>query len=632
VDLEFVPRPREGPGRGSVGVHFTGLSPCASRELSQFLIDGFTRRERRLARLTTQPASLMRVRRSTHVRDLLRLHGLHRRQTLSVYQGDEPLPARLHVRAVGNGGGHFEIGCDRDPQLDEGRTYSFLLPASGAALLFEATVRRRENGSALLSFPEELLQGGFRGSGRLRPTNGDGVVTSFLHRRGDGRRTARRAFDLSEDGLSFPFRAGEDILFPGDRLDDLRLELPTGTVAAQAVVRGIATRADDGGPLCGIELVAFERAVDRERWRQYVFSRTYPRTLDDDPRIARLAWDVLDSSEYLALWTRPDERERLEREFLSRWSAPARVPGRLIVLREEQRTVGTFATSRMYPKTWLLHSLGVDREERRKRRYFLDAARELYTAMLALLKGEAAPYFVLFVQKEKRWTELLYGQFVEALPMGAPSVYDEYALFKCPSGCSAPADPPGPKARRVEPADSEAMAAVSEGLGRLLTPLERDAYAYGGEEGTGLRAPAGGSDSPVQREVFVARDDRGLRAALVAESGSAGVNVFGLLDNCRIFSFSAFEDPDEEKAVAEALLTAASRFFAARGVDQFIVFATSDAQGEAARAVCGQLVSTGVRWLASCALLPAWLNYVDEVLQVLSLDARSEVQHAGQPA
>jgi hypothetical protein len=36
------------------------------------------------------------------------------------------------------------------------------------------------------------------------------------------------------------------------------------------------------------------------------------------------------------------------------------------------------------------------------------------------------------------------------------------------------------------------------------------------------------------------------------------------------------------------------------------------------------LVATGVRWLASSELLPAWLNYVDEVLQVRRLDVRGE--------
>jgi len=143
-----------------------------------------------------------------------------------------------------------------------------------------------------------------------------------------------------------------------------------------------------------IELTEFETRGDRERWLRHVFALAHPRTTDLDAGLASLAWEVLDSSDYLGLWTRPEDRERLEQEFLSSWSSPPHVPGHLIVLREEERRVGTFATSRAYPKTWLLHSLGVDQKERRKRRYFLDVARELYAAMLTLLKGEEAPAWI----------------------------------------------------------------------------------------------------------------------------------------------------------------------------------------------------------------------------------------------
>ena len=46
---------------------------------------------------------------------------------------------------------------------------------------------------------------------------------------------------------------------------------------------------------------------------------------------------------------------------------------------------------------------------------------------------------------------------------------------------------------------------------------------------------------------------------------------------------------------------------------------TAEAAGEA-----GRFVAHGVRWLASCDLLPAWLSYVDDVLQVRRLDVKSE--------
>jgi hypothetical protein len=431
----------------------------------------------------------------------------------------------------------------------------------------------------------------------------------------------RRSQDVSEKGLSIPFRTGHDLLFPGERLDDVRIDLPTGPVHARAIVRGIAPRRFDGGAfVCGVELTEFETPMDRERWRQHVFALAHPRTTDLDAGFASLAWEVLDSSDYLGLWTRPEDRERLEREFMSSWNSPNLVPGHLIVLREEERRVGTFATSRVYPKTWLLHSLGVEKKERRKRRYFLDVARELYAAMLTLLKGEAAPYFVLFVEREKRWTDLLYRGFVESLPPGAVSLYDEYELFKVATGTPAAARPELPRGWRIEAAAPGELRAVAGRLRDLLTPLEIDAYDYG-DETIGLRSFAQEAPTRFRREVFVAHDGRESRAALIAECGSDGVNVFGLLNSCRVFSLAPVADPAQERAVARGLLAAAEGFYRSRNVPEFNLFATSPAMAEAA-AERGRFVATGVRWLATCGLLPAWLSYVDDVLQLRRLEVK----------
>ena len=621
VDLEIVRRLPDGPHGATYGARFTGLSRKASHDLSRFMIDGHTRLQRRLSRLSAEPMPLLRLRRPAHIHGLLRLHGVHRGQTMGVYRGDEPLAAPLRVRSLEAKGNQVSVACGASPHLVEGQAYSFLLPASGAALLFEATVLHRQNGSAGLSLPEEMLQGGFRDSVRLPTWNRDSVDVSFSFPRSDGRRVQRRSLDVSERGLSVPFRSGRDILFPGERLDDLRVDLPTGPVRALGIVRAIAPRGLGDDTVCGIELTDFETRGDRERWLRHVFSLAHPRTDDLDAGLASLAWEVLDSSDYLGLWTRPEDRARLEREFLSSWDSPHQIPGHLIVLREEERKVGTFATSRVYPKTWLLHSLGVDQQERRKRRFFLDVARELYAAMLTLLKGEAAPYFVLFVEKGKRWTDLLYYGFVESLPPESSSLYDEYDLYKCIPGAAAPR-PELPRGWRVGAADTRELRAVAAKLRETLTPLELDAYAYGEEV---LDLPSFAREAPTRfrREVFVAHDGREPRAALIAECGSDGVNVFGLLNVCRSFSFAPFDDPEEERAVARGLLAAAGEFYRSRGVDEYNVFATSPVTAEAAEEA-GRFVAHGVRWLASCDLLPAWLSYVDDVLQVRRLDVKSE--------
>ena len=622
ADLELVRHASLDSDRVAVGVRFRSLSHEAWHDLGQFLIAEFLRRQRSLERLSTTAGPLLRVRDEARIAGILRLHGLASGRRLSVYRGDQPLPARLRLDAIAPQMAHLEATSDLENALEEDASYSFLLPGSGAAILFSATVRRCRGRAVTLSFPAEMLQGGFRDSLRLPTPGGEGILVSFPHHRTDGQRRARAAQDVSDQGLSFTLADGQDLLLPGDRLEDLRVELPTGAVSTLAVVRSIAPRDGAHGLTCGIELLDFEGAADRKRWERYLFSKAYPRTLDEGPDLAGMAWQMLDSSGYLDLWTRAEDRERLERRFHREWRWPAAVPSHLIVLREESRSTGTFATSRLYPKTWLLHSLGVDKEARRRHGAVLDLARELYAAMLRLLKAETqGRFFALFVQKDKRWTDLLYGGFVRTLPADAPSVYDEYVLYKCRTEDEPVSLPTDAVRWSVREADPDELAGVSGRLRGLLTPTEIEAYSYGEDE-IDLRSFSAEDPAGFRRSVLVARDEEGPLAALVLESGSEGINVFGLLNSCRIFFLRPAHDRAEVKGVCGALLAAAREAYRALDVREFIIFATHEAMAEAAFERGSCLISEGVRWVGSSELLQAWTSYIDEVLQARSHEVR----------
>lgn len=627
ADLELVRHASRDSDQTAVGVRFRGLSHEAWHDLGQFLIAEFLRRQRSLERLSPAAGPLLCVRDEARIAGILRLHGLASGRRLSVYRGDQPLPARLRLDAIAPRMAHLETTSDLENALEEGASYSFLLPGSGAAFLFSATARRCRGHAVTLSFPAEMLQGGFRDSLRLPTRQGEGLLVSFPHHRTDGLRRARVAQDVSDQGLSFPLETGQDLLLPGDRLDDLRVELPTGTVSTLAIVRSIAPRDGAPGLTCGIELLDFEGAADRKRWERYLFSKAHPRTLDEGPDLAGMAWEMLDSSGYLDLWTRAEDRERLERRFRATWTWPAAVPSHLLVLQEESRATGTIATNRLYPKTWLLHSLGVDKDARRRHGAILDLARELYAALFRLVKGETeGRFFALFVQKDKRWTELLYGGFIRTLPVDAPSLFDEYVLYKCRTEDEPVPLPTDAASWSVREADPDELARVAGRLRGLLTPLEIDAYSYGEDE-IDLRAFSAEDPAVSRRRVLVARDAEGPGAALVLESGSEGLNVFGLLNSCRIFFLRELHDRAEVKGVCDALLAAAREAYRALDVREFIIFATREAMAEAAFERGGCLVSDGVRWVASCELLQPWTVYIDEVLQ-----ARSHEVRGGPPA
>ena len=151
------------------------------------------------------------------------------------------------------------------------------------------------------------------------------------------------------------------------------------------------------------------------------------------PRRPSLAWSILNLSEYVPLWSAARERPRLARTFARDWFRMPQQHGRLLVLRDDLSPLGTMAMNRIFPKTWMIHHFGVDKDRRgaRYRSDFMRLTRELYSAFMYLLHHETdAQYFAIFVEKSKRWNELMYGDFVQRYT--APERFD-YTRFKSTS-------------------------------------------------------------------------------------------------------------------------------------------------------------------------------------------------------
>ncbi len=629
ADLELVRHASLDPDRVEVGVRFRGLSHEAWHDLGEFLIAEFLRRQRSLERLSLAPGPLLRVRDEARMAGILRLHGVAQGRPLSVYRGHQPLPVRLRLDSIAPNNAHLEATSDLEDALEPDVSYSFLLPASGAAILFSATARPGRGRAVRLSFPVEMLQGGFRDSLRLPTLHEEGVLVSFPHHRTDGLRRARLVQDVSDQGLSFPLAAGQDLLLPGDRLDDLRVELPTGAVSTRAVIRSVAPRDGGAGLTCGIELLDFEGVADRRRWERYLFSKAYPRTLDEGPDLAGMAWKMLDSSGYLDLWTRAEDRERLERRFHHQWSWPAAVPSHLIVLREESRYAGTFATSRLYPRTWLLHSLGVDK----------DAG------------GGTARCWTWLASSTPPCSGCSRGK-----PRGASSPSSSRRTSAGPTSSTAGSSGRCRKARRPCTTSTPFTSAAP---GRARTPSGRGRSL---ERARGGARRAHGGRPAAARPPHAARA-RGLflrrgrdRPRLLLRRGPGGVSPQRLRGPGRgrprgrpgpgerergsqrlrapqqlphLF-LRPVPDRAEVKGICGTLLAAAREAYRARDVREFIIFSTHEAMAEAAFERGSCLISDGVRWVASCELLQAWTTYIDEVLQSRSHELRGPREVPGE--
>jgi hypothetical protein len=341
---------------------------------------------------------------------------------------------------------------------------------------------------------------------------------------------------------------------------------------------------------------------------------------------AQQAWHVLDESGYVRLWSAKEDNERVREEYTRTWGDASRDVGRLMLVENRGETVGTLAGSLLYPKTWLVHQLGVTERERGGLASFLNLAYELYAGLMYLFQHEAsAEYFVIYAERDKRWTQTLYGDFVAQYPDRSAFAYHDNRVFRRDPAAPVSRIVPRCEAVEVVAADAEALQGVSNALTSTCSVVVNDSMAYGLHE-IGLEAFAESCRAlgcERERRVFIAREQGEPVAALVAESGGEGVNIFGLMNRCFIVKLGS--NPVTQAAKA-ALLEQAAQYFLQLEKQLFLFFDEGDADIASVELMGFEFVSDGMRFIASKQVVPAWLNYLKNVL---SLRKGAEVSRAG---
>ena len=460
----------------------------------------------------------------------------------------------------------------------------------------------------------KIAHSGFRASPRADP--GDGCLVTLPA----GKDVAwsdlpdSQVRDVSSDGLGVlsdrPLAAALGAELP---LHIKLLDLPeVENVHARGAVRSHGLL-PDGRHRYGIELVSFARPADRECWRRFVFRRTHPRSLQGRESGGLRAWQALRGSGYVELFTHERERGDLKERFVRTWGEASATCGKHVVIEQGGRPVATIGGSQVYPSTWLIHHVGIDAEFRsqRGRRALVDIARELYSAIFYhFLHGAEADHVLIYFERRKRWSQLFYRDFVLRHPDKSGYIYDRYKMFRCEAALEpAFVDP----TLQIVSADSEHLDLLSSCLARRLRPLELEALAYCRRD-LDLRSYCEQSrrrGDERGREIRIALRDGEPVGAMIAETGSLGVNIFGLLDQCKIVGLGS---PLVTRAAAyAALLTDARRYFAQQGRRRFVLITppgTDDA--ELAGYGCAP-VGEGQRCIVHRRLLPAWLAHIDEI-------------------
>lgn len=605
-----------------VGARFHDLDAEGLRVLARFLVDGFARErdDRTDAFDAARPTLTTQDQKFIH--SLLAHACVREGRSLQAYAGHTPLPARLSVVAVEDGGLRVEASGGHHRLLLANERYDFTLPSGAALYGFRAKCLSVDDTGALLEIPSEMRQAGFRDSVRIRlapeAEAAQHPYVSFRAAAAPGETIRRPLEDVAGRGFSFRVDMDREILVPGMRLPDIRIRLADRDIRASGLVRNVTTRPGTPSFVCGVEISLFGSTRDADSWYDFVFQSGHPHIKKEQPDACGIAWNLLKTSDYVRLWTPRRERPRLARRFGEAWGGMSRRFGHLLTLRDDIRPIGTVAASLLYPRTWMLHHFGVDKEERtpKQRREFLAYTRELYSAIMYMIQHFAsAEHFVIYVERSKRWNELMYGYFVNRYSMQDDFVYSDLEVHEClPAHVDYSA--PAPKCRVVGQYP-HLMADFCDHLRARVTPLEMRAFGYGPDEMTleGFSRTCREHGYERSRFVFFAVDaaDRPV-AAMVTESGGEGVNIFGLMNSVRLVDLAP-EHEDLEDA-RNALLLRAIDHFRALDKRNFLLYADELSGPSEVREQCFRLVSPGIRWLVKRNVVPAWLSYVDDLLAV----------------
>ncbi len=609
-------------GEEHLGMRFERLDPDTLGSLSSFLVERCLEQARSRSFVLADQEPSLGVSRRDQVYRLLSFYGLSRGRTLWAYRGQVQLPVTLKIKDFDTLAARQLIVAEPlgGGDIEEGQEYTFAFAGFNAINYFEAIVWRTTAERVWITIPGGMRQAGFRGSFRIGLA-GQHLELRIAHPRIAGFRLVKPVLDVGARGLSFPLNSAIDCLFPGEELPEVRLDIPGGPVRAEAVIRTVQRRPDAAGLACGIEFTRFVSDRQAERWGRFVFRMGHPNLELGDAQAVAEKWRVLESSGYVDETTE-SLRTHLARRFFFSWKKHSDNPrlGRYMFVQKDGRAVGIVAASLIYPRTWLVHHLGIDEKERKadKRRVF-ELAREAYCGMQHLLNNMAdIDFFLIYADAKLSWNEMIYGHFMQRYPDKKSCTYEAYKVYKCRPGLSSSTQIQRNESVEIVPGDDRLLESFSRHLEYSLAVVEFESFCYRKEEIDLEEFSRECAEVGYERErrVFFAIEKDTPRAALIAETGDEGTNIFGLLNKCWFVHLEP--EAVHDGRLKSLLLHRALQYYRSKGKQEFIFLGSWIGEPEDVLKPLGfYFVADGLRFLARRSVLPAWMSYLDELMRMM---------------
>ena len=564
---------------------------------------------------------------SEHVQRLLTNYVVNGARRLRVVDASEEEPQLLEVlgwHPVRDGVLIVDAPAARLESLRERGRCTLGFSGAQAENRFESMVGLDEAlGATTVLLPRRMTKQGFRASTRTRPVAR--MRVSVIHPRLPDLVLLKEIVDIGSRGLSFLTSPQDDALFLGERV---MLDIEDGAIWAEGVVRSYTPSEHSGQLICGVEIVRFPGRSHGDRWRRTVFQQTFPAIALGEGQTAPKAWRVLETSRYLDETT-PALEDQLRQSYQASWGRTRRRSpfDRFILALEGQQPIGTISVSLIYPGAWLMHQMGIDAARRKaSRRLKYEACRDLFVGITNLVNQlEDFRYLIVYFDAEKPFNQLVYVKFLQQLPDLRHCALQRFDILKChPQRYQSLEERGLCSETRDDLVISEAGSADStldmllHELGKTEAAVVRRALSL--EPGdllleTFSRQYAKRGFSRLRR-VFVARDPQGPIAALVAEEGGEGVNVFNLFNTCFFVSFR--EDGTDER-IRECLLDRALKTYRESGVREVLLLETPQGRPGLGRveSFLGEPIA-GLRWVAQRDIIPAWMDYLHDLFRGLA--------------
>lgn len=624
----------EAKGQGLVAFRFQGITGEALGILSSFLCRQHAQASNRLERLFTSRDAILEIAGAVPARQardgsaslsLLRYHLTRPDGRFFLYDETADVSVPLLLPRLGERNGHVALLATLpEPAaqaLDPGEEYVVFCPDALAVTWFRSRVVRLGPTEVSIEAPAMVSQGGFRYSRRVPPPWGHPVTATIENPHLHGQKLSRLVCEIAGDGFAIDFDPTHDRLFPGQQLRHVRVELPSGAVEMKCILRMCRSDAKTGKTTAGFEIGGFRSARDHDRWMRAMIPCLFPQAKIGDDQAVADAWTRLERSGYLEL-IESSERTRLRTPFFEDWTRQANHPGlraRFVLSYRDGEPIGVTAANLIYPKTCLVHSGGIDKAVQRTGQVL-----DLYSAAF-LFAHSMADYCLSMFDAEKRTNAVLFQRFIQQYSTPSDNVFDRFAVFKRHACSGALRVPPGPeRGFDIVSASGALMRVLWEHQQNTLSPLELDAYGFSPDgqcmEQFSERCAADGY--PRRRQVFFALRDGVPAAALIAETGSEGMNVFSLLNACSIVTLAC---PVEERAAMQrSLLTRALDYYGGAGKETFLFLDFGGGPHLQPDDLGFAFVAEGWRWLAAKRVIPAYITYLRDLATLRAARPRSQ--------